>query len=816
MPKNQQQPPHPHHHGTRDASSLSSRPRHPRVRARVAPESSRSSSLLRLSLPSHIDLPLSPPGKTSHYRARDNRPAGCTPAGHITRRRQALAPAGWLPGAARDMAGVPPPPPSLARVLLLHLAGFLLLLLAADAARPLPASLAPTADSLLQLKSGIKDGGGALGTWAAGTSPCDWAGVMCNKDGVHGLQLENLGLSGKLDLHALKSIRGLRTLSFNDNEFAGAMPDVKELGGLRAIFLSGNKFSGTIPADAFAGMGSLKKVVLSKNGFSGPIPASLADVPKLLELQLNDNKFQGKIPDLPQKELKDVNLSNNELEGPVPASLKSIDRAMFAGNKKLCGAPLDAKCEPPPKESAPPRTSDKVATPPSPAAPDDTDEESADDLAEAPAEAPTERSAAPGVLGAFLGTLAVVAIAFVALQRRRENSNKNFGPAASTPAKVEPHPSPPPPAATNNDAGSSSQQVAPPRGSTAGGGGSTTTRKAVEQGRLTYVRDDGRGRFFELQDLLKATAEVLGAANLGVCYRATLTSGHSVVVKRFKEMNRVGREDFEEHMRRLGRLSHPNLLPLVAYYYRKEEKLLIHDYVPNRSLANLLHGEGRGLKKAVVHWAARLKIVKGVARALSYLYDELCMLTVPHGHLKSSNILLDDLFEPLLTDYALVPVMNQSHAAQLMVAFKAPERKQFGRSSKKSDVWCLGLLILEILTGRPASYDPPPKPAAAADQPTPATVTNNNDVLSALSATPEGEWVGAVVDADLRGEEDENKEEMVKLIRIGMACCELNVDSRWELKDAIDRIEELKAKDHANEDYSFYSSVNDDDVANDA
>ncbi|GJN15727.1 hypothetical protein PR202_gb02665 [Eleusine coracana subsp. coracana] len=184
------------------------------------------------------------------------------------------------------------------------------------------------------------------------------------------------------------------------------------------------------------------------------------------------------------------------------------------------------------------------------------------------------------------------------------------------------------------------------------------------------------------------------------------------------------------------------------------------------------------------------------------------MLTVPHGHLKSSNILLDAGFDPLLTDYALVPVMNQSHAAQLMVAFKAPGRKQFGRSSKKSDVWCLGLLILEVLTGRPAAHEPPKPTTTAPD-------AGAGDVLSALAATPEGEWVDKVVDEDLRGEGGDNREEMVKLIRIGMACCEVNVDSRWELKDAVDRIEELKAKDSANEDYSFYSSVNDDDVAND-
>ena len=234
-------------------------------------------------------------------------------------------------------------------------------------------------------------------------------------------------------------------------------------------------------------------------------------------------------------------------------------------------------------------------------------------------------------------------------------------------------------------------------------------------------------------------------------------------------------------------------------------------------------GEGRGLKKAVLHWSARLRIVKGVARALSYLYDELCMLTVPHGHLKSSNILLNGQYEPLLTDYALVPVMNQSHAAQLMVPFKSPERKQFGRSSKKSDVWCLGLLILEILAGRPPSYDLPKAGGAAAAEPSPSasaqqkTAAAGSDLVSVVGSTPEGEWLRAVVDPDLKVEDDEDRAEVVKLIRISMACCETNVDSRWELKTAVDRIEELKAADRASEDQSFYSSVNDeedlDDVA---
>jgi hypothetical protein len=106
--------------------------------------------------------------------------------------------------------------------------------------------------------------------------------------------------------------------------------------------------------------------------------------------------------------------------------------------------------------------------------------------------------------------------------------------------------------------------------------------------KLSFVRDDREK--FDLPDLLKASAEILGSGCFGSSYKAALSSGTMMVVKRFKQMNNVGKEEFQEHMRRLGRLKHSNLLPLVAYYYRKEEKLLITDFVEKGSLAAHLHG----------------------------------------------------------------------------------------------------------------------------------------------------------------------------------------------------------------------------------
>lgn len=130
-------------------------------------------------------------------------------------------------------------------------------------------------------------------------------------------------------------------------------------------------------------------------------------------------------------------------------------------------------------------------------------------------------------------------------------------------------------------------------------------KKTPNGGRLQFVRSD-RERF-ELQDLLRASAQVLGGGSFGSSYKAALLGGSAVVVKRFREMNNVRKEEFYVHMTRLGRFSHPNVLPLVAFFYKKDEKLLITDYAENGSLASHLHGmflKRRGAKMSGLIWSS--------------------------------------------------------------------------------------------------------------------------------------------------------------------------------------------------------------------
>lgn len=113
--------------------------------------------------------------------------------------------------------------------------------------------------------------------------------------------------------------------------------------------------------------------------------------------------------------------------------------------------------------------------------------------------------------------------------------------------------------------------------------------KRSDYAKLIFLK--GEVDRFDLHDLLRASAEVLGSGNLGASYKAVIMNGEALVVKRYKQMNNVGREEFHEHMRRLGRLDHGNLLPVVAYYYRKEEKLLVCNFIEDGSLASHLHGK---------------------------------------------------------------------------------------------------------------------------------------------------------------------------------------------------------------------------------
>lgn len=198
-----------------------------------------------------------------------------------------------------------------------------------------PSYGATDSELLLKVKEKLQNNN-ALSSWNTSTSPCsshgaNWSGVICNGGKIWGLQLENMGLKGVIDVDSLKDLPYLRTISFMNNDFDGAWPEINKLVGLKTLYLSNNKFSGDIPAEAFEGMQWLKKIHLSNNQFTGAIPTSLTTLPRLIELRLEGNKFSGPIPPFQQTTLKSFSVANNQLQGEIPATLTKIPASSFSG-----------------------------------------------------------------------------------------------------------------------------------------------------------------------------------------------------------------------------------------------------------------------------------------------------------------------------------------------------------------------------------------------------------------------------------------------------------------------------------------------------
>ena len=167
------------------------------------------------------------------------------------------------------------------------------------------------------------------------------------------------------------------------------------------------------------------------------------------------------------------------------------------------------------------------------------------------------------------------------------------------------------------------------------------------------------------------------------------------------------------------------------------------------------------------------------------------MLTTPHGHLKSSNVLLGDGTEPVLAEYGLSPVLNQSHAREALAAYISPEFLRHGRTTRKSDVWSLGVLILEVLSGK--DPDRNARRRRRTEDSGGSSSQNGNGAAELVA------WAKSLAD-DERGNEifDQGMDrspsaEKTKLLQIALACCRPDVGDRLDVAEAMKGIEELRS-----------------------
>ncbi|XP_011007635.1 PREDICTED: cysteine-rich receptor-like protein kinase 10 [Populus euphratica] len=194
----------------------------------------------------------------------------------------------------------------------------------------------------------------------------------------------------------------------------------------------------------------------------------------------------------------------------------------------------------------------------------------------------------------------------------------------------------------------------------------------------------------------------LGEGGFGEVYKGTLFNGQQIAVKRLSRNSGQGAAEFKNEVVLVAKLQHRNLVRMQGFCLKREEKILVYEFVFNKSLDYFLFDSER---QGLLDWSKRYKIIGGIARGILYLHED-SRLRIIHRDLKASNILLDGDMNPKISDFGLarIFVVDQTQASTNRIVgtygYMSPEYAMHGRFSVKSDVYSFGVLILEIITGK--------------------------------------------------------------------------------------------------------------------
>lgn len=218
-------------------------------------------------------------------------------------------------------------------------------------------------------------------------------------------------------------------------------------------------------------------------------------------------------------------------------------------------------------------------------------------------------------------------------------------------------------------------------------------------------------RKLKLSDLMAATGDfnrdnIIGSGRTGTIYKAFLPDGSMLAVKRLCPSSHTEKQ-FTSEMDILGNLRHKNLVPLLGYCVAGSEKLLVYKHMVNGSLKDCLHEMP---EKSKPDWTTRLKIAIGASRGFAWLHHS-CNPRIIHRNISNNCILLDEDYEPRITDFGLARLMNpvDTHVSTFVngdfgdIGYVAPEYTRTLVATVKGDVYSFGVVLLELVTGQKAT-----------------------------------------------------------------------------------------------------------------
>ncbi|KAK2654045.1 hypothetical protein Ddye_013901 [Dipteronia dyeriana] len=548
--------------------------------------------------------------------------------------------------------------------------------------------------------------------WNESSSVCNtWTGVTCNEDQSRVIALR------------------LPAMALN-----GSIPPntISRLSAIETLSLRSNSIYGFIPSD-LSKLQNLTYLYLEFNRFSGPLPLDFSVWKKLTVVDLSNNFFNGSIPSSITNltRLTTLILANNSLSGDIPdLNVPSLQQLNLSNNNLTGSVPHSLQRFP---SSA---LSENALPPALPVQPPNIQ----------PSMRKHSRISEPTLLGIILGgcVLVFVAIAILIICCYSTKGGRDGRPAKSQ--KIE---------------------------KSLKKGVSERTESQVKNSRLVFF--EGCNLAFDLEDLLRASAEVLGKGTFGTTYKAALEDATTVVVKRLKELN-VGKREFEQQMEMVGSIRHENVAPLRAYYYSKDEKLMVYDYYHQGSISAILHGR-RGEGRTALDWDTRLRIAISTARGIAHIHTENGGKFV-HGDIRASNIFLNSQGNVYVSDIGLATLMSPMPPPVVRAAgYRAPEVTDIRKATHASDVYSFGVLLLELLTGKSST-----------------NTTGSDEVVHLVrwvNSVVREEWTAEVFDVELLRYPN-IEEEMVEMLQIGMACVVRIPEQRPKMLDIVKMVEEIR------------------------
>ncbi|KAK9069330.1 hypothetical protein SSX86_013446 [Deinandra increscens subsp. villosa] len=559
------------------------------------------------------------------------------------------------------------------------------------------------------------------------------------------LTLDHNFLTGSIPA-SLSNMSKLEKINLAHNHIDGVIPTefANSLPRLQILDLSNNAIRGGLPSFT-SSSSNLSALILDSNQLNGRIPDTVGNLSSLTQLGLSHNNFSGEIPKSigNLKSLDSLNVSYNSLSGSLASSLwKRFNSSSFVGNLELCGYSISTPCPttPPPSSISPSPTSQDLLPPPA--------------AASANKQGGRKLSTKDIILiaaGALLLVLLLLCCLLLCFLIRKKAAARSTSKKGKT-------------------------EISLPVAVTAGGGDVVETAGGETGGKLVHFSGTC---VFTADDLLCATAEIMGKSTYGTSYKATLEDGNMVAVKRLREKVTKPQKEFESEVSELGKIRHANILALRAYYLGpKGEKLLVFDYMPHGSLASFLHARG---PESVINWPTRLNIIVGITKGLVFLHNYQDNNIIVHGNVTSSNVLLDEQKNPSIADVGLSRLMTSAANTNVIatagtLGYRAPELSKLKNANTKTDVYSLGVIMLELLTGK-----------------SPSEATDGLDLPQWVASIVKEEWTNEVFDLELmRDPANVGGDELLSSLKLAMHCVDPSPEERPEAAQVLEKLQEIK------------------------